>query len=154
MNSSCDLILGSRRRPDEHDIRRFAFCQNGEAGGSEAQPDRPGVDDRYPHTFPVRSLRVRSDLRTNANPWWWGSTFVPVWPDRSKVTVRWPSLTTRHRHAVEVPTSSCPCSHPNVVGLVLRAVLLAHHARHEAHAGTASCRRQNAIRCPRLRRIC
>jgi hypothetical protein len=50
----------SRRRPEERDTRRFT-CQNGEAGTSDAQLDRPGVGDQ------TLSLYSRSGAVGGAN---------------------------------------------------------------------------------------
>jgi len=56
--------------------------------------------------------------------------------------------------AVEAPTSSRFRGHPNVVGMVLRALLLAHNSRPGIHPGKTSFGSRIPVQGARLRRIC
>src|ERR1035437_4893736 len=63
-------------------------------------------------------------------------------------------ISSAYCHAVEARTSPCPCSQINVVGVVLRAVLLAHNDRRGTHTRTTYFRNPGTIRGARLRGIC
>jgi hypothetical protein len=81
----------------------------------------------------LRHMRLQSlfGFANNRHVWQQGSKLRASLSESLKVCWQQRNMVhARHRHALESRTSACLCSHLNLVGLVLRAVLLAHNGGH------------------------